>query len=224
MVEKNCILGHLRFNLSESVRNNNKNEDKKSSARLENETVSVCPTPDNIMSDWAKSQKNQTNKNIEKMSDDASKFLGGILGDISSRSAYAQIGIGAATGWATGFATMKVGKFAAFAIGGGIILMEIAHQEGFIEVDWSKISRKLDKVTDKVEEAVTGQEKSWMDKAERSLDRKLDRAEELLKNKTKKAKKWYSSLIGDENGPKINDLHIFLTAFIGGVALGIASS
>ncbi|GBP03005.1 FUN14 domain-containing protein 1B [Eumeta japonica] len=79
------------------------------------------------------------------MSDDASKFLGGILGDISSR----------------------------FAIGGGIILMEIAHQEGYIEIDWSKITRKLDKVTDKVEEAVTGQEKTWVDKAERFVDRKL---------------------------------------------------
>lgn len=176
------------------------------------------------MSDWAKSQKNQTNKKIEKMSDDASKFLGGILGDISSRSAYSQIFIGATTGWATGFATMKVGKFAAFAIGGGIILMEIAHQEGYIEIDWSKITRKLDKVTDKVEEAVTGQEKTWVDKAERFVDRKLDRAEDLLKNKSKVAKKWYSKLIGDENGPKINDLHIFLTAFVGGVALGIATA
>lgn len=189
-----------------------------------NETQFPRLTSVYIMSDWAKSQKNQTNKNIEKMSDDASKFLGGILGDISSRSAYAQIGIGAAAGWATGFATMKVGKFAAFAIGGGIILMEIAHQEGFIEIDWSKISRKLDKVTDKVEEAVTGQERSWADKAERFVDRKLDKAEDLIKNKTKKAQKWYSKLIGDENGPKINDLHIFLTAFVGGVALGIATS
>lgn len=63
---------------------------------------------------------------------------------------------------------MKVGKFAAFAIGGGIILIEIAHQEGYINVDWSKITKKLDKVTDKVESAVTGKDKSWVDKV-RSL-------------------------------------------------------
>lgn len=59
---------------------------------------------------------------------------------------------------------MKVGKVAAFAIGGGIILIEIAHQEGYIKVDWSKITKKLDKVTDKVESAVTGQDKSWVEK------------------------------------------------------------
>lgn len=64
----------------------------------------------------------------------------------------------------TGFATMKVGKMAAFFIGSGIILMEIAHQEGLVRINWSKITRKLDKVTDNVEKAVTGQEKSWVDK------------------------------------------------------------
>ncbi|CAD6997855.1 unnamed protein product [Ceratitis capitata] len=121
------------------------------------------------MSDWPKSHKNANNAKIEKMTEDASKFLGGILGDISSRSAYTQIAIGATSGWFTGFATMKVGKFAAFAIGGGIILMEIAHQEGFIEIDWSKITGKLDKVTDKVETAVTGQEKNWIEKVSENM-------------------------------------------------------
>jgi len=176
------------------------------------------------MSDWSKSRKDLNNAKIEKMSENASKFMGGILGDISSRSAYSQIFIGATAGWVTGFATMKVGKFAAFAIGGGIILMEIAHQEGYIEIDWSKITRKIDKVTDKVETAVTGQEKNWVDKAERFVDRKLDRAEDILKTKGKKAGKWYSKFIGDADGPKLNSLHIFLTAFVGGIALGVASA
>lgn len=60
--------------------------------------------------------------------------------------------------------------------------------------------------------------------AERYVDRKLDRAENVLKSQSKHAKKWYTRLIGDDNGPKINDLHIFLTAFVGGVALGIATA
>ncbi|XP_055837719.1 FUN14 domain-containing protein 1 isoform X2 [Episyrphus balteatus] len=117
------------------------------------------------MSDWTKSKKElSNNKEIEKMSESASKFLGGVLGDISSRSAYSQLFIGVASGWATGYATGKIGKIAAFAIGGGIIVMEIAHQEGYIKVDWSKVTKKIDKVTDKVEEAVTGHERSWADK------------------------------------------------------------
>lgn len=56
------------------------------------------------------------------------------------------------------------------------------------------------------------------------VDRKLDQAESLLKKNQKKAKKWYSSLIGDETGPKINNLHIFLAAFTGGVFIGLASA
>lgn len=59
---------------------------------------------------------------------------------------------------------MKVGKMAAIAVGGGIILLQIANQEGYVKIDWSKINKNVDKVTDKVEEAVTGEGPKWMDK------------------------------------------------------------
>lgn len=57
--------------------------------------------------------------------------------------------------------------------------------------------------------------------ADRFIDRKLNQAENLLKNKQKKAKKWYSSLIGDEHGARLNELHIFAISFAAGVAIGI---
>ena len=60
--------------------------------------------------------------------------------------------------------------------------------------------------------------------ADRYLDRKLDQAENLLKKKSKSAKKWYSKLIGDENGPKLNELHIFMLSFAAGVAIGIGTA
>lgn len=59
--------------------------------------------------------------------------------------------------------------------------------------------------------------------AERFVDRKLDQAESAMKKNQQKAKKWYSSLIGDEHGPKINNLHVFLFAFTGGVAIGLVT-
>lgn len=65
---------------------------------------------------------------------------------------------------ATGYITMKVGKMAAIAVGGGIILLQMANQQGIISIDWNKVQKKVDKVTDKVEEAVTGQGPSWADK------------------------------------------------------------
>jgi FUN14 domain-containing protein 1 len=45
-----------------------------------------------------------------------------------------------------------------------------------------------------------------------------------LKAKGKKAKKWYSNLIGDSNGPKLNELHIFVISFAAGVALGLGTA
>lgn len=51
------------------------------------------------MSDWSISKRNLDNKKMGQISENASKFLGGILGDISSRSAYSQIAIGATSGW-----------------------------------------------------------------------------------------------------------------------------
>lgn len=59
--------------------------------------------------------------------------------------------------------------------------------------------------------------------AERYVDRKLDQAEYVLKKNQKNAKKWYTALIGDEEGVKINNFHVFVAAFAGGVFLGLAS-
>lgn len=170
-----------------------------------------------------KIKKDETNKEIINMSE-AAGILDRFVGDVSKKSATKQILIGAGSGWATGYITMKVGKLAAIAVGGGIILLQIANQQGYIQIDWNKIHKKVDKVTDKVEEAVTGQGPSWADKAERFVDRKLNQAEDTLKKKTKKAQKWYTNLIGDDTGCKINDLHIFVCAFAAGVALGVGTA
>ncbi|XP_052851008.1 FUN14 domain-containing protein 2 [Drosophila gunungcola] len=151
-----------------------------------------------------------------------SEFLKKVFSDIGQRSAYSQMLIGVTSGWATGFTTMKVGKFAAFAVGGSIILLEIAHQEGLIKINWTKLDKTVDKLADKVESSL-GREKNWKDKTERYVDNQLDRAESLLTRNSKKVSKWYTKLIGDEQGPKVNDLHIFLASFFGGVALGIAT-
>lgn len=59
---------------------------------------------------------------------------------------------------------MKVGKVAALAVGGGIILIQVANQAGYIKINWKKINKNIDKISDKVEESVTGQPPNWMDK------------------------------------------------------------
>ncbi|XP_030748371.1 FUN14 domain-containing protein 2 isoform X1 [Sitophilus oryzae] len=158
----------------------------------------------------------------KKAAEDARNFVSKILGDISKSSATKQIVLGASSGWVTGFLAMRVGKTAALALGGGIILLQIANEKGYIKVNWDKVNRNLDKVADKVEEKISGEGPSWMDKAERYVDRKADQAVSKVKKGQQKAKKWYSSFTGDEC--KLKEVHIFIVSFAAGVAIGIGSA
>lgn len=64
----------------------------------------------------------------------------------------------------TGFASAKVGRWVAFTVGGAIILLEIANEQGVIKIDWNKLNQKADKIGDKVQEAVTGEGPKILDK------------------------------------------------------------
>ncbi|GAB0089829.1 FUN14 domain-containing protein 1 [Sergentomyia squamirostris] len=172
-----------------------------------------------------KFNKDLANKQITKMSGkDCSGALDRFFGDISKGSATKQIVVGAASGWLTGFVTVRVGRMVAVVVGGSIILLQVANEQGYIKVNWSKVNKQVDKIADKVEEHVTGESPRWVDKAERYVDRKIGQAEDLLKKQQKNTRKWYSALIGDENGCRFNDFHIFLGAFAAGVFLGIGTA
>lgn len=64
----------------------------------------------------------------------------------------------------TGFLAMKVGKIAAFSVGGGIIILQIAANQGYIKVNWDKIQKKAEKVSDTLEEKITGEGPKFLDK------------------------------------------------------------
>ncbi|XP_015438517.1 PREDICTED: FUN14 domain-containing protein 2-like isoform X3 [Dufourea novaeangliae] len=112
------------------------------------------------------SKKNKEEANID-ISKEAKSIIDKILGDVSKKSATKQIVIGTTSGWVTGFMTMKVGKMAALAVGGGIIMLQIAAHQGYIKINWDKIQKKAEKITDKVEEQVTGEGPKFMDKVGR---------------------------------------------------------
>lgn len=60
--------------------------------------------------------------------------------------------------------TVKVGKAVAIAVGGSIILLQVANEQGYIKVNWDKLASKTDKLMDKVEERVTGEGPNLLDK------------------------------------------------------------
>ncbi|XP_056633451.1 FUN14 domain-containing protein 2-like isoform X2 [Diorhabda sublineata] len=110
------------------------------------------------------SGKDDINEAVDDAGSQAKSFFQTVFGDISKTSASKQIILGASSGWITGFVTMKVGKTAALALGGGIILLQVANEKGYIRINWNKINKNLDKVVDKVEEQITGESSSWTDK------------------------------------------------------------
>jgi FUN14 domain-containing protein 1 len=170
-----------------------------------------------------KDAKEAKNNKIISMSE-GEGIVNRIFGDVTKKSATQQILVGAGSGWVTGYVTMKVGKATALALGGGIILLQIAHQQGYIKVDWKKVTRKIENATDKASEAITNEKRGVLDKAERYVDRALDTAEEIVNKKRKQAKKWYSTFTGADDSIKINDFHIFLVSFAAGVAIGIGTA
>ncbi|XP_015438515.1 PREDICTED: FUN14 domain-containing protein 2-like isoform X1 [Dufourea novaeangliae] len=168
------------------------------------------------------SKKNKEEANID-ISKEAKSIIDKILGDVSKKSATKQIVIGTTSGWVTGFMTMKVGKMAALAVGGGIIMLQIAAHQGYIKINWDKIQKKAEKITDKVEEQVTGEGPKFMDKVERFVDKKLDKAEHLLKNGETYTRRWYHSVTGDTTF-KPKEFHFFIASFVAGLAIGIATA
>ena len=57
-----------------------------------------------------------------------------MLADLSKAPVPKQIAVGGAAGWTAGYLTMKAGKMAATAIGGTLLLLQIAHHKGYIKV------------------------------------------------------------------------------------------
>lgn len=53
---------------------------------------------------------------------------------------------------------------AAIGIGGGVILLHLASQKGYIDINWDKINKRVDKIADKVEKEATGKSADWFDK------------------------------------------------------------
>ncbi|XP_012222728.1 FUN14 domain-containing protein 1A isoform X3 [Linepithema humile] len=120
----------------------------------------------------AKKGKDEANQEVCNIdASEAKSFLEKILGDVSKSSATKQIIIGSTSGWVTGIVTVKIGKVAACAVGGGILIMQIAAHQGYININWDKISRKAESITDKVEEKITGEGPSFTDKVRKLWSR-----------------------------------------------------
>lgn len=75
---------------------------------------------------------------------DGKNWLHQFLGDITNASAAKQITVGGITGWCTGFVFTKIGKVAATAVGGSLLLLQIAQHQGYVKINWSQLSKDME--------------------------------------------------------------------------------
>ena len=87
-----------------------------------------------------------------------------MLKDVSKAPAPKQIAIGSACGWVSGYVMMKVGKAAATAIGGSLILLQIAHHKGYVTVDWNRMANDTSSFSDRLKDKLRMKSKSTGEK------------------------------------------------------------
>ena len=84
--------------------------------------------------------------------------------DLSKAPAPKQLCVGAAAGWGAGYLFMKVGKMAATALGGSLLLLQIAHHKGYVKVDWNRMTDDSASMADKLKRKLRLKSRSGFEK------------------------------------------------------------
>lgn len=63
--------------------------------------------------------------------------------------------LGSSSGWLTGLTVVKFGRYAGFSLGASIMLLQIGHHYGYINIDWNNLNRDLKKAKEEVEKQAT---------------------------------------------------------------------
>ncbi|KAK5647793.1 hypothetical protein RI129_002685 [Pyrocoelia pectoralis] len=102
------------------------------------------------------------------MSNKTSKsILHFLLDNVERISLSKQILYGALSGWIASYGLMKVGKAAALIIGSGIVLIEIASDSGYIDINWNKINMRIEEAAENSNQA---NDRYWVDIIENCID------------------------------------------------------
>lgn len=67
-----------------------------------------------------------------------------LIRDLSNSSPGKQIAIGGVSGLCSGYVIGRIGKAAALALGGSLIILQVAHYQGLIQVNWSRVQRSVE--------------------------------------------------------------------------------
>lgn len=79
--------------------------------------------------------------------------------------------IGSSSGWLTGYTLVKFGRYAGFSMGASILLLQLGHHYGYININWKNVNRDLKKAKEEVEK-----------KANTHMPQLSQRVQECIKN------------------------------------------
>uniref|UniRef100_A0ABI7VTV0 FUN14 domain containing 1 n=1 Tax=Felis catus TaxID=9685 RepID=A0ABI7VTV0_FELCA len=92
---------------------------------------------------------------------------------VEKYSVATQIVMGGVTGWCAGFLFQKVGKLAATAVGGGFLLLQIASHSGYVQIDWKRVEKDVNKAKRQI--------KKRANKAAPEINNIIEEATEFIK-------------------------------------------
>jgi len=133
-----------------------------------------------------------------------------------------QMIFGGLSGWLTGFLCMKVGKAVAVAAGGGIILIQIANHKGYININWNRINKDVEKVTKEIQTTDVLKKKNWSEKMEKKMEKAINQAESAFNQGNRRANRWYHKFMYGED-PRSQEFQAFLMSFSVGILLGVVT-
>jgi len=99
---------------------------------------------------------------LSDIEEEGKTLMGRVMSDLSKAPAPKQMAVGGATGWMAGYMTMKLGKMAATAIGGTLLILQIAHHKGYIKVNWDKMTNDSTSMADKLKKKLHIKSKSGL--------------------------------------------------------------
>lgn len=83
---------------------------------------------------------------ITKYLSPSHKWMENLLKDASKMSVTNQTLIGGLSGWCFGLLFAKVGKMAAATVGTSLLLLQVAHHQGYVNVNWKKLRENAQKI------------------------------------------------------------------------------
>jgi uncharacterized membrane protein (Fun14 family) len=90
--------------------------------------------------------RRNANESTPLISRSDSATLRRFFADLTKASVAKQIAVGSVGGWCSGFLFRKVGRVAALAVGGGILIIQVASHQGYLKINWSKVDRSVEAV------------------------------------------------------------------------------